>query len=384
MPIKIDFLANVRDFLRGTKDVDSSLDDVADSLDDVAKDGDRSTERLERSFKELADSARDTARDADRSLGTIGEDGFRRSSEAAGEFKQEALSNFSEVTSSFDGSMSSIQDLAQGTLGGLASSGLPGIGIAAGIAAAGVGLIGSAFQAAEDDRLKLEERANDLADAYIEAGSTVLDALTVADRTASILTNPEYRKEAEDLAQALGGDLALAVRILAGDTDALAEANTLAAAGQEYLDGLTPQQLNNTGKRKTAIGEEVEQLGLLIDAVDRQNGIQAAAAETAQTQSDILIGLANAAEGATVEVDELGNQLITLPDGKQVLINADTGLATTNIDTFKGDLDGIVEPRVTPIKVRDETKTDMDNIINRLSNKTVYINTRAREGGRDF
>ena len=92
--------------------------------------------------------------------------------------------------------MSSIGDLAQGTLGGLASS-LPGIGVIAGGAAVGVGLITSALEGAEERRQVLEDRASDLATAYIEAGTNVLDAMGVASRTSEILTGEE-RDEAKD------------------------------------------------------------------------------------------------------------------------------------------------------------------------------------------
>lgn len=387
MPIKIDFLANVRDFLRGTSDVDRALDDTADSLDDVARDGDRATEKLERSFRDLADSARDEGRRADRELGKIGDSGggLGRAGAATGEFKQEALQNFSEVTSSFDGSMTSIQDLAQGTFGGLAS-GLPGpLGLAAGGIAIGVGLIGSAFAQTEEKRLKLEERANDLAEAYIEAGGQVLDALTIAERSTDILTG-DRRQEAEDLARVLGGDLSLAVRILAGDTDALAQAQTIQAAAEEKLADLNAAQRNNTGKRKTEIGEEIAALETLTSALSEQEQIQRDAAETARIQSDILKDLVLSAGEATVKVDEFGNKLIELPDGQSVVIDAETGLATTNLDAFKGKADEIDGTTVTAraAVVDADAQADMDRIIQRLSGRTVYINTRARAGGGEF
>lgn len=357
MPIKIDFVSNVSRFVRGTKDAEKALDDVADSLDDMVKDGDTAERQLERNFSEIADAAKK----ADKQIDNIGDDSrksFGKASGATSEFKDEAKSNFSEVTSSFDGSMSSIQDLAQGTLGGLAATDLPGVGIAAGIAAAGIGLIASGLQAAEDKRLELEERANDLAQAYIEAGGSVLDSLTVADRATDILTDPARRKEADELSKLLGGDLSLAVRALAGEEGALTEVQTRAAAAQEKLNDMSSQQKANTGKRKTDLSEEADEMQKLVDKTADLTTVQENAATTAQVQSDVLYDLINNTRGATVQVDKFGNELYTLPDGKQVVVKADTRRATTNVDEFKGDVDSIKGKTVT-VNVTAETSGAM-------------------------
>lgn len=126
---------------------------------------------------------------------------------------------------------------------------------------------------------------------------------------------------------------------------------TLAAAAQERLDGLSAQQKGNTGRRKTDIAEEVEAQETLIEAVERQTEVQRMAAETANVQSQIFLDLINSTSGVTVEVDELNNRLYTLPDGKQILIDAATGQATANLDTFKGDLDGVPDTVTSTVRL---------------------------------
>lgn len=352
MPIKIDFLANVSNLLRGTKNVDDALDDVADSLDDVARDGDDSTEKLERSFKDLADAARDESKRADKELRKIGDNdgGISRAGKATGDFKDEAVANFSEVTSSFNGDMTSIGDLAQGTFGGLASTLTGPLGLAAGAAAVGVGLIASAIGDVETRRKELEERANDLAQAYIEAGGRSIDALTLASRTSEILTDPEQRKEAERLRDLLGIDLPTAVRAMAGDTIALAAANSIVnGTEKERADLMRDSADYLSGEYTTAEKDRLAQLLDAKSAVDELNGVAEQANETYQTQTDILTDLTAAAVGATEKTDAFGNRLVTLPNGVQVVIDAETGKATTDLSAFKGDLDAVAKPIVIPL-----------------------------------
>lgn len=312
------------------EDLGTESKDTGNDLEKSMRDAQRRTEDAKDEIRELRDEVNKAGRGA-KDFGNDGKKAFGVAEEAAGEFKDEALSNFSEVASSFDGSMSSIQDLAQGTLGGLASTGLPGVGIAAGIAAAGIGLIGAGLEKAEERRLILEERANDLAQAYMDAGSTILDSLTLVDRFTSILQDPETRKEAQSLAKMLGGDLALATRVLAGDEQALEAARGAATTMMERQE-LGAYELNR--------------------ALDEQSGVMQDAKQDARLISDQYYAMMKSAGKATMEVDELGNELYTLPDGKQIVVDAKTGLASQNIERFKGDVDGIKRTVETTVKVR--------------------------------
>lgn len=210
MALKLDILANTSDLVRGMKKAGESVEDVSDALDDLAKDGGRDGEKLERTFKDLAREAKKT----DKAVQDIGGNGggFKKAGAASGEFKDEALSNFSEVTSSFDGSMGSISELAQGTLGGVAAN-LPGIGVAAGVAAAGLGAITARFTELGEENKRIKDGI--IADA-IELGDA-LDKEAVDARVRDLLGTENTKKQAELLAEILQVNLGEAALILAGD-----------------------------------------------------------------------------------------------------------------------------------------------------------------------
>ncbi|WP_294947690.1 hypothetical protein [uncultured Microbacterium sp.] len=236
MALTLDIAANTRSAVSGVKDVGKALEGVSDSLDDLARDADRSAQRTERAIDGIGDAAQDSSTDIDRAgdkvertfaemvrnakkaeravsdVGDGAKKGFGKANEATSEFKSEALQNFSEVTSSFDGSMSSIGDLAQGTLGGIAGA-IPGIGVAGGIAALGIGAITSALQeAAERSTATKTGIIND----FLEVGNA-LDAEAVKSRVRDILGGEETRKEARILADLLGVTVGQAVLAMAGD-----------------------------------------------------------------------------------------------------------------------------------------------------------------------
>lgn len=362
------------------------LDDVAEALEHLGDESDDATRQLEKGFRDSQRETKEFAReirdvgdelnkagrgkskikeldDALEKAGKSGEragknikdgmdDGMDAASEAGREFKDEFKSNFSEITSSFDGSMDSIQDLAQGTLGGLASTDLPGVGIAAGAAALAVGLIGSALGQNEEELEAARQRVADWAAAYVEAGDTILGAAQVAAEVTAITTDPERYKAATESAKYWGVEESTAIRAVAGDASALAavQANLEAASNDSaaaaayfaavYGDDVTPNAL----ALNSALGKGQ-------DEFDKLSGEMSQGAARAKLVSDSLIGIVNDAESATKEVDEFGNELYTLPDGTEVLVSADTKLATENVTKFKGDVDGIAETVTTTAKV---------------------------------
>lgn len=239
MALSIDMAMNAREAIRAAGDLASGLDDVADSLDDIAaaaqrdgrraetaldkagdaatemgRDVDRAGEKVEKTFREMVTDAKK----ADRAVSDVGDGakrGFGKANEATSEFKSEALQNFSEVTSSFDGSMESLADMAQGTFGGIAGS-IPGIGLAGGVAALGIGAITGALQeAGERSTATKEGIIND----FLELG-TALDAEAVKARVRDVLGGEETRKEAHILADLLGVTVGQAALAMAGDFEA--------------------------------------------------------------------------------------------------------------------------------------------------------------------
>jgi len=339
--IRLDIASDTKSAVRGIDDVAKALGVTVDELQAVAKAAGKTEDDVVRDFRKIEAAAKDVDAGS----------GFKKAGEASSEFKQEALANLSEVTSSFSGDLSSIGDLAQGTFGGLAALG-GGFGLAAGGVAAGIGLIISSLQQAEEERARLAERASDLASAYIDAGSAVLDAVTLASRTSEILTDPDQRKEAERLVDVLGVQLPEAARLLAGDTNTLAAARAIVSQNEaEYLDLMQQSANYMNGEFTKADQARLDQLTAQRQAVRELTDINGQANETFRAQQGVLKGLINDAASATVEVDELGNELYTLPDGTQIMIDAETGQATTDIQKFKGDVDGIAETKTTQFKV---------------------------------
>jgi len=342
------------------EDVERRLKDVADEADDLGRtDG---PERLEKAMKDaqtaterLGDETEDVARAIERDfrdtyrkvkkeaddVGDSGVRGFGRASEAGAEFKDEALQNFSEVTSSFDGSMSSIQDLAQGTLGGLASSGLPGIGIAAGVAAAGVGLIGAAIEANDEAMKESEQRVADWAQAYIDGSGKIVGAAHVVAEVQGIATDPERYKDAKQAAEDWGVTTSTAMLALAGDETALGVVTESLTKRQEEWGRIVEEtstgsanswdKSNMTGKQRE-LGDAVARG---TERLKKQRGEmsegQRVARETAQALYEYTVRTGK----ATDKTDELGNAIYELPDGTEIVVDAKTKQAYEDIEALE-------------------------------------------------
>lgn len=156
-------------------------DDIALGVD--SSEARKDLTRAESDYRTLKRSIERDTIEIDVEVDQSGGGGFSAAREASGEFKQEALANFSEVTSSFDGSMASIGDLAQGTLGGLASGfsetlgGIKGLmaGLGVGVAAAGVGLAISRLEQLEEAAQETRDASVDMAEALLESGQSMAD-----------------------------------------------------------------------------------------------------------------------------------------------------------------------------------------------------------------
>jgi hypothetical protein len=86
------------------------------------------------------------------------------------------------------------------------------------------------------------------------------------------------------------------------------------------------------------------------DSLAKLTGEMSAGADRAALLTGYYEDVINSASGATKEVDELGNALYTLPDGTKIVVDAETGQASQNVDKFKGDVDGIPEQVTSTVK----------------------------------
>lgn len=345
MALRLDVLANTRQFVTEMKKAGASTEDISDALDEMKRQGDRATEELERSFKDLAREAERT----DKKVEDVGKSGFKKASGASAEFKDEALANLSEVSSSFDGSMESIGDLVQGTLGGVTAN-IPLIGIAAAGAAAGVGLITDAFT-------KADEATDEARDSAYEYGLTVSTTgafADVASRINDLTGSVEGLKEVQDIATVSGWKQKEVVKALATG------------------DGL-PELTKAFNEGANSTNVHIGRLNELQGTLDGTAQGFDLATHGAEIQAKALYDVARVAGEATGDVDELGNTIVKMPDGKEVVIDAQTQQAYEDVDAF--------EKR----KISDKTATVRfkvdDSDVWRYKPPTIYIPGRIVPNG---
>lgn len=254
----------------------------------------------------------------------------------------------------------------------------------AGVAAAGalgIGALIAALSQAEEKRKELEERANDLAQAYIDAGSNVLSAMSIASRTSDILTGDE-RKKAKEYADIIGVDLPTAARAMAGDLNALAVVNQIASKAQEENTSIVGENATALERARAAQSATVQENQRQIDAARELNGVVDSANTSFRDQQAVLKGLVEDASSATVQVDDLGNKLFTLPDSTQVLIDAETGDASTDVANFKGDLNSIPKQTVSTVTLVANTAPAYAALdaLRRRAEQGITVNVRPGQG----
>lgn len=330
--VNLGIAADTRPFERAIDSgVIDPLEDVAEALKDTERYSEKAGDQLERSMKEagdatekLADEHKDLARTIERYSREARDDikrnydaGASDAGSAVGEFKEEARSNFSEVVSSFDGSMDSIADLAQGTFGGLAGSLMGPVGLAAGAIAA---LGGTWYASWKANAEQAEQRVADMYEDMKESGNGFLSDQFVSDQLAKIFGKTDDAAVSWDRLQSIvdatGKTEAQVARAFAGDGAARIE--VLEALKQKHEElaeeqsKVVPNGYDNTHvERMTQIGNE-------ISAVDRYR--------------DILLGMtdeqADAADRANSLADALGSvgdAASEIPANISVKVDPDTG-----------------------------------------------------------
>ena len=284
-----------------------------EQLERAMKDAQDETKRLERETKDTADAIEKDYKRAYREAKDSARDGMGKAGEAGKEFKDETLANLSEVTSSFDGSMESVGDLVQGTLGGLTQGLGPVLGGAAAAAAAGIGVITEAFtnagEAADEARDSAFRFAYDVQGALDKAGYT--------ERISQWTGDTEKLKQAQDIAKVSGRDVVDVI-------DAL-------ASGGDKLDGLWDAFEAGAATTDVATGRALELEAALQGTREGYlNG-----ADAANLAAKLNYDYATSVGEATDRTDELGNKIYTLPDGKEIVIDANTKTAYEDIDAIE-------------------------------------------------
>ena len=339
--------------------------DGADQLEAQLRDAQKATERLgdetkitaariEReyrdAYRQMKRSAEDASDESRRSMGKVGE----RSAEVGQEVRQ----NLGEgIANAARGDFEALSDTIGDTFGG-AVAGIGGLGTAAlGVAGAlGLGAVTAAFQAIQQEQERAAEAAARWAEAFITAGGDVVGAARTVAEVTAIATDPERYKQAQDNARNWGIDVSTAMRAMAGDSTALSIAQD--GVNQKMVD----YEAQGSKTSETALNLR-NQWEAGKNSLQQLNGDMEAGRTAARNVSDALLAVVAASSDAAVEVDELGNKVVTLPDGAEIMINAKTGQATQDVSRVKGDTDGVIDHlngREVVVKVRRDS-SEWDN-----------------------
>lgn len=304
-------------FIKPTEDAEKALKDLnkaADSgeLERELKAGEKATGRLKDEIKRTADAVERDFRQSFKRAGAAANSGMDRAGDVTGEFKDEAMANFSEVTSSFSGNMSSAVDGVQGTLGGLAS-GIGGpLGLALGGAAVAVGAIGQGFADAAEEAQALREQAVGLADAALDAGQGISEYITGAEQVAERIKalNAEGGEGFEWFWEDDPSKLEEWNKALAATGGSFADIQTILSAGDGDLENYTKDvEEARDAARKEADALDVKAAALadtgklLTDAEQKTREYSRAQDQAYTTQADYLRNEVNLREEAA-EADQ--------------------------------------------------------------------------------
>lgn len=378
MALSIDIAANTRAAQRDVKDLSKALDDTSEALDDLARDSTRSGDKVEASFRDMIRAA-GKADDAVKSIGGTSRRSFDEAKEGAEEFKDEANSTAREAAASFDGSAESIADMFQ-EVAANAFAGFGPAGAVAGLAAAaGIGLAVSGFEAMNEAEQASRERAAEWADAYVEAGGRILNASQLVEKARAIVTDEEQYATAQQNAKDWGVTESVALLAMAGDTNALTEARESLSEKEATVSAAlekTGGDIRGLSYDMRTMREDVSAGGESLSAL---TGEMDTGAQQADVYSTSLRLLADRTEGATRKVDEFGDTVVTLPGGKQIYIDAETGKATESVDAIERKIYGIPDGSST-VKVTADT-SEVDRAMRRISGTVLKIGTKVVTSG---
>jgi len=374
------------DVIKPVEEAARSLDELADAGEDAGRDGSRGLQRLEDALKDAQRQSEKTERSLD-DIGDGGKSSFGKVQEGAQELSQEVGSNLGEAVSSFRGDLGDLAQVGQDTFGGLAatlaSAGPWGLVGAAALAAAAIGAggIAASIEDADARAQELRDRANEVASAWIDAGKQMLDADTLNAAISGVIGDEEKMKRADELVQKLGVDLPTAIRILAGDQNALAASEEKYQAQLRLRNDLVEKGTFLTGAAKDANREQIGVLNEWISTYEDQAGVFSSASDKftagTQAQNDALLDLIESSKDATVQIDRFGNKLVTLPDGQEIVIDVDTGRATHDVNEFKGDVNSIPKQKATRVNLiapsGAEVARMMADVQRKVSGTTVRI-----------
>lgn len=380
MALSIDIAANTRAAQAQVKDLSGALDDVSDSMDDMAREAERSGSKVERGLDDVGRAGKEAGRDiesagdkvertfdqmvrdakkADRAVSDVGDNGSHnlgRIKEGAQEVQQEFGQNLAESVSSFRGDLRDLGQVGQDTLGGLAGTvagmgpgGLAGaFALAAGATA--LGFFTAQQEEARERQEKLNEAAARFAEGYINGINGAIDATQVFAEIQAITLDPEQYKAAGDNAKNWGVDVSTAIRAMAGDATAIgtieAALNRQKAAMDANAQG-ADNYAQSIEQATTGQSQANNTYNAGKAALDTLTGAMEKGREQAANAASALFDYAQTAGTATGQTDDLGNAIVRLPGGKEIVMNANTRQANENIDAFEQNAQSVRDKTMT-------------------------------------
>lgn len=350
------------------EDAEKALKNLGDT--NVGKDIDRDLDAAQRATKNLKDETKDAAnaierefRDAYRKVKDNADDaadgagrGFGRMRAAGEEVTQEVGSNLGEAVSSIRGDLSDLGQVGQDTLGGLAATvaGMGPAGLAGAFAlaagAVGLGALTAGQEEAKEKQEALNESAAKFAEGYIEGIDGAISASQVFAEINSIATDPERYKVAGTNAKNWGVDVSTAMRAMAGDATAIGTVEVALNRQKAAMDA-NAQGADNMAQNIEAAttGQSSANSTYLAGkaALDElSNGLTLGAEQAANAQR-ALFDYASQVGEATGETDELGNAIVRLPGGKEIVMDAETRQASEDVDAFDRKVQGVGDKTVS-------------------------------------
>ncbi|MGP6170627.1 hypothetical protein ACTU6V_05400 [Microbacterium sp. A204] len=318
-----------------------------DQLERSLKDAGKATDRLKDETKDAARAIEQEYRDSYRKAKQSADDGLdgmkRHTEETTGELKQ----NIGETFSSFRGDLEDLPQIAQDVFGGLAGSvGTLGASLGLGAAAAGVGLIIQAFNQSEEAAQQAAEASSAWADKFVESGQRAATASQQAAEVIAISTDPERYKEASEAARLWGVENEIAINALAGNPAAMKAVEDALDRKREATEKDTQaaqEAAEAAGGSLVSLTHLEVELNNAEAAWKKHTDAMAGGVQQADDASASLLNLIAQEEGLARAVDDLGNSVITLPDGTEIFIDAKTGQATLDVTRFKDDTDGVID-----------------------------------------
>lgn len=357
--VSLSVASETRDFENGIKNgVVEPLEDAIDVIKDLAKEGDKAGEKLEDSMR---DAQKDTERLADEydDLGKKIRDSSKRggqglkentadATDAAkrdiGELKDEAVQNASEMTSSFDGSVGSLVDGVQGTLGGIVSSMGPIGAIVGGALALGIGAGVAKGEELAEAINTAKERAAELAGELMDVDGDLTQiqwAEKVQEWGLALEDSREWwefwqsdaktaLEVAEDAAKRTGVAVEDMVLGMSG-TDAKAATRVIGELSDQIKELEKQRKVADGNSARESINSEIRDRQGLIDKLREQGGVTEEASELQQKltkytrdQAAADEAAAAATEARTDAANALQGELDAGVQGYAEYVNAET------------------------------------------------------------